>query len=93
MQTTKDLDVMICIGFPKSPTGCHPGGFPKLGYLFGGPHYKDYSILGSILGSPYLGELPPSFGENKALAVAARGAFLVSRYLILTLLALTGSWG
>ena len=25
---------------------------------FGGPHNKDYSILGSILGSPYFGNLP-----------------------------------
>ena len=28
------------------------------GYLFGGPYNKDYSILGSILGSPYFGKLP-----------------------------------
>ena len=34
------------------------GGFPNLGYLFGGPHNKDYSMLGSILGSPYIGKLP-----------------------------------
>ena len=34
------------------------GGFPKLGYPFGGPYNKDYSILGSILGSPYFGKLP-----------------------------------
>ena len=26
------------------------------GYLFGGAHTKDYSILGSILGSPILGK-------------------------------------
>ena len=32
------------------------GGFPK--YLFGGPHNKDYSILGSILGFPYCGKVP-----------------------------------
>ena len=25
------------------------------GYLFGGPHNKDYNLLGSILGSPFLG--------------------------------------
>ena len=34
---------------------------PKIlirGTLFGGPHNKDYSILGSILGSPYFGKLP-----------------------------------
>ena len=27
------------------------------GYLFGDPYNKDYSILGSILGSPYFGKL------------------------------------
>ena len=27
------------------------------GYRFGGPHNKDYSILGSILGSPYFGKV------------------------------------
>ena len=27
------------------------------GYPFGGPNSKDYSILGSILGSPYFGKL------------------------------------
>ena len=30
------------------------------GYLFGSPHNKDYSILGSILGFPYFGKLPYS---------------------------------
>ena len=29
-----------------------------MGYHFGGPINKDYSILGSILGSPYFGKLP-----------------------------------
>ena len=34
-------------------------GFPKIrGYHFGGPHNKDYNILGSILGSPNVGKLP-----------------------------------
>ena len=34
-------------------------GFLKIGgYPFGGPHNKDYNILGSILGSHYLGKLP-----------------------------------
>ena len=33
--------------------------FPKIrGTLLRGPHNKDYSILGSILGSPYFGKLP-----------------------------------
>ena len=30
----------------------------NLGYLFGGPYNKDYSILGSILGYPNFGKLP-----------------------------------
>ena len=34
------------------------GGFPKLGAPFWGPNNKGYSILGSILGSPYFGKLP-----------------------------------
>ena len=29
-------------------------GFSKLGYCFGGPHNKVYSILGSMLGPPIL---------------------------------------
>ena len=34
-------------------------GFPEIrSTLLGGPYNKDYSILGSILGSPYLGKLP-----------------------------------
>ena len=32
------------------------------GYHFGGPNNKDYSILGSILGSPYSGKVPLVFG-------------------------------
>ena len=38
-------------------------GFPKFEYFFGGPHDKDWSILGSMLGSTYSGKLPynPSF--------------------------------
>ena len=40
------------------------GGFPKLGVPFlGDPHNKDYSILGSILGSPYFGKLPYILGS------------------------------
>ena len=34
-------------------------GFPKIrSTLLGGPYNKDYSLLGSILGSPYFGKLP-----------------------------------
>ena len=31
---------------------------PNEGCFLGGPKNEDYSILGSILGSPYLGKLP-----------------------------------
>ena len=34
------------------------GALPKLGNLVGRPHNKDYSILRSILGSPYFGKQP-----------------------------------
>ena len=35
------------------------GGFPKIkGTILGAPHNMDYSILGSILGSPYFEKLP-----------------------------------
>ena len=37
---------------------CGYGGFLKKGYHIGGPYSKDYSILGSILGSHYFGKLP-----------------------------------
>ena len=45
------------------------GVFQNQGYLFGGPYKKDYSILGSILGSPYFEKLPyrdigPKNGES-----------------------------
>ena len=41
-------------------------GFPKIrGTFFGGPHDKDYSILGSILGSPCFGKLPCTLPPNK----------------------------
>ena len=47
------------------------------GYFFGGPHHKDYSILGSILGSPYFGKLPnPQLQRdlNDLLVIPARQA-------------------
>ena len=49
------------LGFARNPRLMelvHVGSSQNWGYLFGGPHNKDYSILGSILGSPYLGKLP-----------------------------------
>ena len=43
--------------------GAPCGGFPKLGVPFlGVPIITDYSILGSIFGSPYFGKLPCKFG-------------------------------
>ena len=39
--------------FPRVPVRV----FQNLGYLFGCPHDKDYRIVGSIVGSPYLGKL------------------------------------
>ena len=38
--------------------GGYMGVSQNCGYLFGGPHNKDYSILGSIVGCPYFGKLP-----------------------------------
>ena len=38
------------------------GDSPNWGYLLGGPHNKDYSILGSISGPPFLEKLPYYFG-------------------------------
>ena len=38
--------------------------FPKIrGTLLGVPQNKDYSILGSILGSPYFGKLPYGYSS------------------------------
>ena len=54
------------------------GDFPKLGVPFGGPYKKDYSILKSILGSPYFGKLPnPSelnlYGWDWGLGLGVKG--------------------
>ena len=38
----------------KGGLGCRV----KLGVPFGGPYFQEYSIFGSILGSPYFGKLP-----------------------------------
>ena len=50
---------------PKPPT--YMGVSQNYGYLFGGPNNKDYSILGSILGSPYFGKLPYSTKPEEPL--------------------------
>ena len=41
------------------------GGFPKLGVPFWGPHTKDYTIRGSILGFPYFGKVPDASKKLK----------------------------
>ena len=41
--------------------------FPKLGVPFWGPYDKGYSILGSILGSPYFGKLPNGYRHHLAV--------------------------
>ena len=41
-----------------SGSNAQRGSLPKIrGTFFGGPYNEDYSILGSILGSPYFGKL------------------------------------
>ena len=46
------------------------------GYHFGGPNNKDYSILGSMLESPYFGKLPFSVQDlemNSGLGFRFKG--------------------
>ena len=52
-------------------------GFPKIGR----PHYKDYSLLGSILGSPYLGKAPRSAFVDFVGAIEAMLRAIVSHSL------------
>ena len=54
--------------------GVRLGGFLKLGYHFGGPYNKDYSVLGSILGYPNFGKLPPNHARRRAIHSVA-GAY------------------
>ena len=51
----EDLDRL---GAMANPGQVLMWGFPKIrGYLFDGPHNKDYSILGSTLGFPLFWEI------------------------------------
>ena len=51
-------------------------GFPQIGgYLLGGLYNKDYGILGSILGSPYLGKLPIASKREHPRPEAVPGGF------------------
>ena len=46
------------------------GGCPKLRVpFFEGPHNKEFNILGSILGSPYLGKPPKGLHDAKAAEI------------------------
>ena len=44
------------------------------GTLFRGPYNKDYSILGSILGSPYFGKLPYHVKLQRARSSLIKGS-------------------
>ena len=45
------------------PLGSTNWGFPQIrGIILGGPNNKDYTILGSILGVPFIGKLPNIIG-------------------------------
>ena len=52
------------------------GGSQNLGYPFGGPYNKDYSILGSELGFHYFGKLPHT---NSSRYLATRNAVVAAR--------------
>ena len=71
--TSFQLAARFCMPFLFIAGACalggrsfHPAPDPQLNvgvsqkkvYLVGGPYNKDYSILGSILGSPYVGKAP-----------------------------------
>ena len=62
-------------------------GFPKIrGTFFGGPHNKDYSILGSLLGSPYFGKLPYISERSHRHSLYTLYRYLCSNAIIM------GSW-
>ena len=53
--------------------------FPKIrGTLFGGPHNKDHSFLGSMLGSPYFGKLLYRGSIGLSRWLSNYGPFLVT---------------
>ena len=56
--------------------------FPKIrGTLFGGPHVKDYCILGSILGSPHFGKLKDVYIDRGVHVRPGRGSSVGSRLI------------
>ena len=57
-ETPNLVPCILSLGLGRPcPKGLN-GRFPKLGVPYCSPIFKDYSILGSILGSPYIGKLP-----------------------------------
>ena len=52
------------------------GGSPKYGYLSGGLHNKDYSVLGSILGFPHIGKVPYPVASMPAFNVVPSYMFV-----------------
>ena len=59
------------------------GGFPEIrGTLFWGPYNKDYSICGSILGSPHFGKLPYRPQDIVSLGTPEKGPQFVGIRLL-----------
>ena len=53
------MSVRVCCNCRTPNLGLMIWEFPKIrGTMLGSPYNKDYSILGSIMGSPYFGKLP-----------------------------------
>ena len=48
----------VALAQPIEPKMLDLGVSQNYGYPFGDPYIKDYSILGSMLGSAYFGKLP-----------------------------------
>ena len=51
------------------------------GFFFGGEHSKDYSISGSILGSPYLFRTAIEIGARPNVLFSKRGRFISASLL------------
>ena len=56
---------------PPNLKSLYTGVSHNWGYLTGGPHNEDYSILGSILGSPHFRKLPYPLTEILGSAMSA----------------------
>ena len=63
-----------CQGSQPAEMRWEMGVSQNYGYLIGGPHNKDHSILGSILGAPYFGKPPKKLARLKGLRVKGLGS-------------------